>query len=345
MKEIKLKCSLTDQEVSAFEQVHPDHNNYDLLIEEPTRVYKPNGDLLLALNSGAITEGSAKQAYNILRKLNSPATNRGSASGAKAGSDVAYQVKTKAGYKTNTTRLTYKDSVGKGSSSIIGYFDRYVRFPYCRECSFNQQSPTDWASLQPFIQQVDRCFAATLPDRYFVQRAMADATEPAYRINNTAFTTITVNKNWQTACHKDSGDLREGFGVMAYLQAGKLDGGYLVLPKFKVAVKLRSLDVVMFDTHELHGNTAISGRKNAYERITSVFYFRENMIRCGNANYELDRAKYCRQKGKVYDAEEIQRGDRLKAEILTKYKNATSLPHPSSQQSQSGNQQIITSVN
>lgn len=53
-----------------------------------------------------------------------------------------------------------------------------------------------------------------------------------------------------------------------------------------------SFDVVLFDPHEVHGNTPIAPLGKApYERITAVHYYRKNMIYCGTAAQELELAK------------------------------------------------------
>ncbi len=47
----------------------------------------------------------------------------------------------------------------------------------------------------------------------------------------------------------------------------------------------------MADVHEWHSNTPIIGIKGNYERISCVFYYRANMIYCGTAEEEVERAK------------------------------------------------------
>ena len=52
-----------------------------------------------------------------------------------------------------------------------------------------------------------------------------------FKIHDTVFTTVTVNKNFRTAAHYDAGDLKEGFGNLAVLQTGEYSGAYTVIPK------------------------------------------------------------------------------------------------------------------
>ncbi|MFO0926381.1 MAG: hypothetical protein U0736_04990 [Gemmataceae bacterium] len=110
-------------------------------------------------------------------------------------------------------------------------------------------------------------------------------------IEDTAFTTVTVNQTWQTAVHTDKGDLPEGFGVITMLRRGDYRGGYLVFPKYRVAVDLGDRDVLLADVHESHGNTAITHRSDDAERISCVLYFRRHMTRCGSWRVEQRKAR------------------------------------------------------
>lgn len=53
-------------------------------------------------------------------------------------------------------------------------------------------------------------FARECPVRYEAQMAYGRATSPEWVITGTAFTTMTANRNFRTAAHKDAGDRRPG---------------------------------------------------------------------------------------------------------------------------------------
>lgn len=203
--------------------------------------------------------------------------------------------------RTGTTRVGgylmadgtegHQRRTGAVRSGVIGYFDRQTRFPFCRQTVFNLDNPELFAATLPLIRAVDAVFAAVAPERYAVQRALAAKTSPDFAIHGTAFTTVTVNRNWQTAVHKDAGDLPAGFGVMTALAAGSYDGGYLVFPRYRIAVDMRTCDVLCADVHQWHGNTPLVGVPGRFERISCVYYYRRNMILCGTAQQELEAAK------------------------------------------------------
>lgn len=300
-KEIHLTDALPDEKVNAMKGLSATESDYDILIGgEETRVYKPDGSLLLHLCRGVIPTSVAEGALPFIRKCPS-SSNRGVSTGIKDNGKFKEHMPTKAGYSSGT--VTTKPI----ESSIVGYFDRYVRDPFCRTTATTQKHPKEWKGFCRIAKVVDRVFKKCNPEAYAKQRFIADATDPAWLIGKTVFTTVTVNRSWATSYHKDAGDFHEGFGCMAYMETGIITGGILVIPKYRVAVKLQSLDVIMFDVHEWHGNTPITSPRGLGTRITMVMYFREKMVCCGTPEYESERAKYCRDrsKGRLYDPDEM----------------------------------------
>ena len=152
------------------------------------------------------------------------------------------------------------------------------------------------------IRQCSDVFKETMPDRWESQKAQIEKTHPDFYIHNTVFTTITVNKNWRTAAHYDRGDLAEGFGVMTALRGGEYEGAYLCIPRYRVAVDMRTRGVLFADVHgELHGNTPFEGKVGRYERVSCVLYYRTKMVECGSAAEELERAKNRKPGDPLYD--------------------------------------------
>ena len=74
-------------------------------------------------------------------------------------------------------------------------------------------------------------------------------------IKNTAFSTLTINHNWRTALHKDTGDFKEGFGNLTVIERGKYHGGYTVFPQYGIGINLRNSDFCAMDVHQWHANT------------------------------------------------------------------------------------------
>jgi hypothetical protein len=288
------KC-MGSQRAAALAGTLLDEYSFDTLVQDDATVLKPDGTPLLIYRKNVLDAKVCRGAYEALVAAAKPSKNRGMAAGV-----VAKRVQSKAGATTRTRiRPLKKDgTVSKTDESgvavrsgIVGYYDRYDRTPYCRLTAFALEHPERFSAALPFVGQVDKIFASEVPDRYAAQKAIVAKTHPDFFIHGTAFTTITVNRNWQTAVHQDVGDYRPGFGVMAVLERGTYRGGFLVFPQYRVAVDMRMRGVCMANVHEWHGNTPIIGLKGAFDRVSCVFYYRENMYRCGSAAQELERAK------------------------------------------------------
>jgi hypothetical protein len=300
MKTLTVKPKLTDQQIKDLEGKFLDESYIDILLEEDTKIVDENGRPIAVFIKNVIPHNLAENAYYALRKAVALSNNRGQASGPlppelKIGDKIdgltvgkilgnRYIPLKKDGTLSNSpkAKAVY--------SSIIGYADRYARIPYCRTTEFTYKHFQEYKKAVPYIQFISKMFKEHLPDRWQNQKDEWDKTNDDFKIQNTVFSTVTVNKNFRTACHYDAGDLPEGFGNLAVLETGKYQGGYTVLPKYGIAVNVRNCDLALFDVHELHGNTAMTSDR-PYERISIVCYFRKKMVECGSASDEYERIK------------------------------------------------------
>lgn len=266
-KRLYLKWGHTDEYVEALKgqflyEIPGKH--YDHFVARDMNVYMPDGSLLLALRRNVISPDVCVRAFQSIPSAARVTNNRGTASGSER-----FRKQRQDG---TPSEWLYANPVESG---IVGYFDK----PYCRTTAFTRDQVTKWNGFLPYIEAVNQVFARVLPDRYAAQIEAVRNTPSKYVIPGTAFTTVTINRNWSTAVHTDEGDLAEGFGVMSMLRAGLFFGGQLVFPKWRVAVHLRTGDVLLANVHEYHGNMKILGIP-PYDRISMVFYFRSNMRNC-----------------------------------------------------------------
>lgn len=290
-RQIHLSFQHPKENWNAFLGVKLDETSYDLLVEEDADVWTPEGEILFRFRKRCLPRGMAEVAFAELMKIRHRTNNRGIAAG-RIYADRKRTV-TKEGMPTNTPRM---EKGGDVMSSIIGYFDRYPRIPYCRETAYNADHPEAFARILPFLAQVDAQYQAMDQERYRRQRLVVDRTSPDFVIAGTSYTTITVNQNFQTAVHTDQGDLKDGLSNILVLRQGSFSGGNLVFPHYRAAVRLDSLDLMCFNSHHMHGNTPIVGSPGKFKRVSCVLYYRERMVDCGTAAEELERAKR-RQKG------------------------------------------------
>jgi hypothetical protein len=181
------------------------------------------------------------------------------------------------------------------NSGVAGFYDRYPRFPYGRVTSYSAANEK-WSMAFPYLKRLNEYFRDLVPGKYAAQKRAADKLDPRFLVPDSVFTTITVNKNFRTAAHRDAGDLSEGFSNLAALTGpdGKgWTGAYLTFPEFRVAVNVRPGDLLLVNNHEgIHGNSAITSPIEESDRCTLVCYFRENMMELGSWEYEHIRKDF-----------------------------------------------------
>lgn len=280
MRHIQLESKSNDTDWTAQ---FVDASHYDQLFDEEVFVRKPNGDPLLVLLKGRIPIELNSMAWSALKSYNTKNGNRYIASG------IEGQQKKRA-----DGSMSKQSAVPKGwevVSGVAGFFERSVRYPYCHPCGWNQQNPEKWARVVPLAQKVSELYREYVPERWAVQKEVCDRTVSDYVIPQTVFTTITMNMNFRTSAHKDAGDLPEGFSCLSVIREGKYSGGHLVFPNYRVAVELRTGDLILFDPHEFHGNTMIVPISPKAKRMSLVYYYRELMQLCLTPAEELAQAQ------------------------------------------------------
>lgn len=286
-KTIKLKPTLTDEEVNKLKGALLSEKDYNTLITYDADVYcEETGKTIAKFRKKVIPSNIAQSAFDNLKGAAKPTNNRGIGAGEKENGKFQKKSIKQDGTISNTAR-----ALTDVNSGIIGYFDRNARFPYCRQTAFNEKEFSKFKKAYPIIKFVDRAYAELMPEEYALQRAVADETSDDFVIRDTAFTTVTVNKNWQTAVHTDKGDFEKGFGNLVALRKGRYVGGYFVVPKWGVAFDLQNCDLLLVDVHQWHGNTPIQKIDEDAMRISLVMYYRKNMIHCGTADEEVEIAK------------------------------------------------------
>jgi len=281
---VKAFPALTEAQLAALEGDHLGEDSYDHVFREDVDVVRPDGSTLFKLRRGRLPHEHTAAAWTELRQTDRYFPGRDNRSAA-SGDPHAYRP-----LKDGTLSRTHTGH-RKPRSGVVGYYDRVPRFPFCRLTRFNRDYPLAWQKLLPWLLGIDDVFRAEEPERYAAQRAYAQRCHPDFIIGGTAFSTLTVNRNWQTAVHRDAGDYPRGFGVMTVFRAGAYEGCFTVWPRYRVAADLRTGDVILADVHEWHGNSPLRGLVGRFERLAVILYLRTNMIHCRGAAEELERAK------------------------------------------------------
>lgn len=211
----------------------------------------------------------------FLKEAKKKHPNRGIATGIPIGETTARH-----------TTESGQSITGYVASNISGYFDRPLRehrgtlgtIVACRTTAFTNNNTEQWSKGLPFVRHCSKLFKEYSPKEYRLQKREWSKIHESVKIPRTVFTTVTSNYNWQTACHRDSGDCHVGLGNLTVL--GKdFNGGYLGFPEFKILIKIQPGDFLLMDSHQWHCNTPIKTKRGGF-RLSFVMYIREDMHKC-----------------------------------------------------------------
>lgn len=270
---------MTPAQAEALKGSFLTENDFDTLVTEDADGYDLSGNMLFRFRKGAIPYDIIKLGYESFKGSINWTEGRGMASGG------SFKRPRKDGTLSKTT-------VGNQvQSGNVGYMDENAMVRYCRKTAFARNYFDKFQAGIPFVEHIDKLYKELCPVQYAKQIAIAKGTNRNYRIANTSFTTVTVNRNFQTGVHQDSGDLPEGFGNLCVYREGHYEGAYLVLPEYRVAVDLQTTDMLFMDVHKWHGNTAFKNASEDYLRVAFVMYYREYMYKCASPKEELKRVQ------------------------------------------------------
>lgn len=275
-------------------------NSFDTLITEDTDAYSMQGELLIRFRKNVIPYDTLYKGYRAFEGGIRLTQARGVAAG------PSFKRKRADGTMTNTTVNNYVET------GAVGYMDHNAMVRYCRKTAYTSKYFSVFQEGVPFVRCVDGFYKELCPEHYQRQLAIARGTNRNYVIEDTSFTTVTVNRNFQTAVHKDSGDFPRGFGNLSVYREGTFKGSYFCLPQYRVAVDMQNSDLLFVDVHKWHGNTPFENfhpapsplsdsvnnpNREIYKedgkdlRIAFVMYYREYMISCKQPIDELQDVK------------------------------------------------------
>ena len=332
---VNVEPKLTNDELKAREGTYFTDDEADMILDEDADVYaidpKTGSKKLLArFRKHVLPNELVKQGWEAYYQTAAASRNRGAAAG-PIQVDSAYWKKRKP-TDVNKWSARYMQD-GKLSkmrvnnnvfSSVLGYFEQtpFMGLP-CRLTSYTQKYFDRYKHGIPFIQAIDATFKKLIPDRHAKQLAAA-AEKPMYQVAGTAFSSITINRNFRTALHMDDGDFREGYGNLSVIERGKYTGGATIFPQYKIGFNVRTGDFLAMDVHEFHCNTEMKeaaadkeynkalpkihqdseatgtlGGEKPFTRISFVCYLREKLRGCKQAETKAyyDRIKFHPEKG------------------------------------------------
>ena len=279
MEKIKFKRVLTEQQGHELAKKHIGEEYIKTLITNDADGYDMYGNLLFKFRKNVIPIDILKAGVDNFKDSIEWTESRGAASGFS-------------GKRTRADGSISNTSVGaKVESVVVGFMDKSAMIRYCRKTAFTKKYFDNYQEGLPFVKFVDEQYKKLCPEYYNRQKNIAEGTNQNYVIPDTSFTTVTVNKNFRTAVHKDAGDFSEGFGNLVVYREGDWGGGYFILPEYGVGIDLKNTDILFVDVHKYHCNTGFTNFTDDCLRVSFVLYYREYMYKCKAPKDELLRVK------------------------------------------------------
>jgi Oxygenase domain of the 2OGFeDO superfamily len=266
------------QAVIGLKGQFPAPSHIDQTIDFNSKLVAPDGSTIALLLCDVIPEASHKLAFRHWNTVDELPSNRSTAVGSLSLPRIKLDgtLGNRRGTPAHVQKVLARQGVAQGS---IGYLDATPDQPCHRTpLTMNQSEMLD--SHERLIQLVNKLYKQNLPAFYEKQRTEVEKV-PRWRLWNTVFSTIYLAKNFRTAYHKDSGNLR---GAMtALMPMGRYEGGDLVLPRWRIAFALRPGDLLFFDPQQLHGNLPFEG-----ERLSAAYYCERRIAECGKLRRSLE---------------------------------------------------------
>lgn len=313
-----LKPLMSSDEIEKKEGTYFDEKYAKIIIDHDADVYGEDPtdstkEILLAkFRKNVIPENLTKIGWESFHRTAKESRNRGAAAGPIDLKSPYWKKRKPVKTSKWMTRYIHNGKVSKANvnnnvySSVLGYFEKtpFMKVP-CRMTSYTQKYFEEYQMGLPFIEAISEQFRKLVPDKYKLQYEAVHKS-PYYQIRDTAFSSVTVNRNFRTALHKDAGDFEKGFGNLSVVERGKYHGGYTLFPRYGVGFNVRTGDFIAMNVHEWHCNTEMyetkedkefnKKLKNIYQnhdvntgtmgvdkkftRISFVCYFREKLQDC-----------------------------------------------------------------
>jgi len=274
----------TEAELKAMDGTMPNRGDYQYLFDEEKEVRGPDGEVVALLVTECLDKRLIENSAVSMREVHGDLSNRGS---------IVYQGSMMNRERADKTLSFTKhvppeilEALRKENerlgltgpfSDFLGYYDKTVREPFCRETAWSLERSDIFEASRPLVAAVDQIYQEELPEHWKRQREFMDRVSPEFKYNNSVYSTVTVNLNVCSAYHTDANDFRGGMGNLVALELGDKHSGILVMAKFRIAFLVRPTDCLFMNVHEMHGNMPLTP---GGERLTCVLYAREHLDEC-----------------------------------------------------------------
>lgn len=280
---LHLKRVKSFKEAQKMETTKITSNDYSLVVDADADGYdSATGALLFRFRKGEMPKEVLMAGVDNYKHSIAISNNRGNAAGG---------TKIRMNPDGTPSNIMMADDTESGN---VGFLNGGGLQPYCRMTAFGR---TEFEKLQlgrPFVEYVDKKYKELCPSQHAAQLKTANETNANYVLWDTAFSTITVNKNFRTAVHQDGGDHPDGFGNLFVYREGDWKKGYFTLPEWGVGIDMQNQDILFVDVHRFHGNEEFEGfdPNKGDLRISFVLYYRTGLRTCKSPSDQVKELKH-----------------------------------------------------
>jgi hypothetical protein len=189
---------------------------------------------------------------------------------------------------THAKRATGKKAM-KPYSKIFGYQPRIpFRNKPCRIAGLALDAPDIHQLLEGWTGTIADLYTQIAPVAAEAHQAKTtEKIKEEFHLAGSMFTSGIVNKTSQLPYHFDAGNFKGAWSAMLGIKRW-IEGGYLVVPEYDVALEIADGSMTFFDGQaRLHGVTPIKKLNEDGERYTIVWYSLEKMWMCLTAAEEV----------------------------------------------------------
>lgn len=194
----------------------------------------------------------------------------------------------KAALTTNSHSSTRTSGI-KTKSSVFGFMPRNaLRYNYCRKTVHTKSEVNNWNALVKFAKT--KLMPLYLANFYLdAEKKMQQKILKDWKIDETIFTTISINYNQLIKTHTDSFNTKGSLSNVLILK-DNAPGGELYLPEYDVYIPQNHGDLTIFRGEEiLHGVCKCDTSQGF--RASLVFYQLEQLKNCYPYLQELQNAQ------------------------------------------------------
>ena len=241
---------MSDYDIKQCEGRFFDRNHYHTIVDSHSDYIVQPGILLFSLRKNVIPKEVSDISRNYL---------------------LPYAIKTKTDNRYTAAGKTYTPV----KSMIAGFYDKAKRRSgsgnQIRLTAFSEKHLNEWNNSIAYVRYLNDLYADLFPENYNSRKLKTEKVNYGI-IDDTIFSTLTLNHNFRTACHIDSGDL--DYSILTTV--GLFNGCLIGFPQYGICVNLQEGDFMIMNPHEYHCNTEFIGDYN--NRLSIVTYTREKII-------------------------------------------------------------------